>query len=50
MSTDLGCVKANKCILGLVSKPSVDIYYSKSAADAAKITFSPAFTMLVKQI
>lgn len=50
MSTDLDCVRANKCILGIVSKPTVDIYYSRSAADSAKTGFSQAFTMLVKQI
>ena len=50
MSTDLSCVQANKCILGIVSRPNVEIYYSKTAADAAKISFSQAFKMLVKQI
>jgi hypothetical protein len=50
MSTDLGCVQANKCVLGIVSKPHVEIYFSKTAADAAKIGFEQAFTMLVKQI
>ncbi len=50
MSTDLGCVQANKCVLGIVSKPHVEIYYSKAAAEAARITFGQVFTMLVKQI
>ena len=50
MSTDLGCVQANKCVLGLVSKPHVEIYFSKAAADAAKISFGQVFAMLVKQI
>lgn len=50
MSTDLGCVKANKCVLGIVSKPHVEIYYSKVAADAAKISFEQVFTLLSKQI
>ena len=50
MSTDLGCVKANQCVLGIVSKPHVEIYYSKTAADAAKISFGQVFAMLVKQI
>jgi hypothetical protein len=50
MSTDLDYVKANKCVLGVVSKPSVQIYYSKAAADAGKIGFAQAFTMLVTQI
>ena len=50
ISTDLDCVKGGKCVLGVVSSPSVEIYYNKAAGDAAKVTFSPAFTMLVKQI
>jgi len=50
ISTDLDCVKAGKCILGVVSEPSVEIYYSKSAGDAANIGFSQAFAMLVKQV
>jgi len=50
MSTDLNCVKSNKCVLGIASKPRVEIYFSKAAADAAKISFAEAFTMLVKLI
>ena len=48
--TDLECVKINKCVLGVVSKPQVEVYYSPSAAEAAKINFSAAFTMLAKQV
>lgn len=50
ISTDLACVKANKCILGVVSKPSVEIYFSKAASESAKVGFVPAFSMLAKQI
>ena len=50
MTTDLDCVKAGKCVLGVVSQPSVEIYYSKSAAEAAKIGFAQAFSMLAKQV
>lgn len=50
MSTDLACVRAGKCIIGIISKPMVEIYYSKSAAEAAKISFSQVFSLLVKQI
>jgi hypothetical protein len=50
MSTMLDCVRANKCALGIVSRPHADIYYSKTAAEAANIIFSPAFTMLAKPI
>ncbi|MEJ0062561.1 MAG: hypothetical protein WDO70_05020 [Alphaproteobacteria bacterium] len=48
--TDIGCVKANKCVLGVVSRPQVVVYYSPVAAEAAKIGFAAAFTMLVKQV
>jgi hypothetical protein len=50
MSTDLGCVEAERCVLGIKSQPHVEIYFSKTAADAAQITFGQVFTMLVKQI
>jgi hypothetical protein len=50
ISTDLNCVENNKCILGIISKPHVEIYFSKTAADEAQITFGQAFNMLVKQI
>src|SRR5882672_9101398 len=48
--TDLDCVKTNKCVLGVVSRPQVEVYYSPVAADAAKISFASAFTMLAKQV
>ncbi len=50
MSTHLPYIKANKCVLGIVSKPSVQIYYSPVAADAGKIGFAQAFIMLVSQL
>lgn len=50
LSTDLECVRSNKCILGIVSKPSVEIYYSSKAAADANVSFATAFTMLVKKI
>ncbi|MGB9152941.1 MAG: hypothetical protein WCD70_07620, partial [Alphaproteobacteria bacterium] len=48
--TDINCVKANKCVLGVASKPQVEVYYSPAAAEAAKISFAAAFTMLAKQV
>lgn len=52
MSSDLSCVQNNKCVLGIVTggASSVDIYFSKTAADAAKIVFAPAFMMLAKHV
>jgi hypothetical protein len=50
ISTNLDCVKASRCVLGVVSRPSVEIYFSQAAADAARISFAQAFTMLTKKI
>ena len=49
ITTDIDCVRAAKCIIGIETKPNLTIYYSKSAADSAKIEFSQSFSMLVKQ-
>jgi hypothetical protein len=48
MSTDVTCVWANKCVLGIVSRPTVEIYYSRAAAAASHLGFSAAFVMLAK--
>lgn len=50
MSTDLGCVQNNKCVLGIVSQPHVEIYYSQAAADAARISFGKVFSILANKI
>ena len=50
MSSDLSCVKSGKCVLGMVTEPSTEIYYNKAAGEAAQIKFAPAFLMLVKLI
>jgi len=50
MSTDLDCVRSNKCVLGIVSKPRVELYYSRMAADNAKISFGQAFATLLKPV
>ena len=48
--SDIDEVKANNCVIGLTSKPRVAVYYSPTAAENARISFVPAFTMLVKQV
>jgi len=50
LSTDLECVKSHKCVVGIVSQPHVEIYYSPAAAANSHISFSSTFTMLVRQI
>jgi len=49
ITTDIECVRVAKCIIGVSTQPNLTIYYSKEAADNAKIEFSQAFSMLVKQ-
>ena len=50
MTNELDCVKFNRSILGIVSRPNVEIYLSKRAADEAKIGFSTAFMMIAELI
>jgi len=50
MSSELDCVKFNRSILGIVSRPSVEIYLSKPAADESRVGFSTAFMMIAELI
>jgi len=50
MTSDLDCVRANKCVLGIASKNVVEIYLSRTASETAKIDFDSAFIMLVKKV
>jgi hypothetical protein len=50
ISTDLECVKAHECVLGVKAQPSVQIYYSPAAAEASRISFTPALIMLANQV
>jgi len=50
ISSNISCVRANKCVVGIISKPRIEIYYSPVAAEASHLTFSSAFIMLVKPI
>jgi hypothetical protein len=50
LTTNIDYVKAQKCILGVMTKPDVSVFYSKAAAEAAKIGFTESFLMLVDQV
>lgn len=50
MSSDMECVRENKCILGISSEPVVEIYFSRVASELAKIDFDAAFIMLIKKV
>lgn len=50
MTTDIDCVRENKCILGIETQNAVQIYLSRAASEMAKIDFDSAFIMLVKKV
>lgn len=49
-STDLACVQAGKCALGVSTSPKVEIFVNKAAAGSAGLEFLPAFLMMVKEV
>jgi hypothetical protein len=49
LSTDLDCVRAEKCTVGIASAPRVEIVVSSKQAQASGITFSEAFRMMVTE-
>ncbi len=50
VSTDENCVAAANCVMGVKSKPKVQITINLNATSAAGIKFSPAFQMMVNKI
>lgn len=50
LSTDLSCVEAGHCVVGVASKPKVEIVVNKAASEKSSIKFKSAFMMLVKQL
>lgn len=50
ISSDLACVHSGHCAVAITSGPKVQIFVSREACSAARIRFSSAFLMLVKEI
>jgi hypothetical protein len=50
VTTDLGCVQAEKCAVGVKSEPKVEIIVSRAAAGAVGVAFSASFRMMIKEI
>lgn len=50
VSTDLACVQAGRCVMGIKTDPKVEIIVNKSAAEAAALSFAPAFRMMVTEL
>jgi hypothetical protein len=49
MSSDLGCVRAAKCTIGVASTPRVEVIVSFQEAQSSGIQFSEAFRMMVTE-
>lgn len=50
IGSDLACAQAAHCAVAVTSGAKVQIYVSREACSAARIRFSAAFLMLVKEI
>lgn len=50
VGTDKDCVAAGQCVIAVESSPKVQIYVSRAAAQAAGVSFSSAFLILVKEL
>lgn len=49
LSSDLDCVRAGKCTVGIASAPRVEVIVSTQQAQASGIQFSEAFRMMVTE-
>ena len=49
ISSDLDCVRAGKCTVGIASAPRVEVIVSTQQAQASDIQFSEAFRMMVTE-
>ncbi|WP_300555987.1 hypothetical protein [Maricaulis sp.] len=50
VSSDMGCVQAQGCVMGVQSAPSVRIVVNRANAGAASVSFAAAFAMMIEEI
>jgi hypothetical protein len=50
LSTDMGCVRSDRCVVGVSTSPRVEIVVSRAAAKAAGVSFSQAFRVMIREI
>lgn len=50
VATDMGCVEAGNCVMGVQSAPSVRIVVNRANADSASISFAAAFAMMIEEV
>jgi hypothetical protein len=49
ISTDMACVNAKQCVMGVASSPKVQIVVSRSASAAAGLNLNQALKMMVEE-
>jgi hypothetical protein len=49
ISSDLACMQAGKCVVGIVGSPRVEVIINREAAASCGITFAEAFRMMVRE-
>jgi hypothetical protein len=50
ISTDMSCVRANRCVVGVASAPRVEIVVSRAAARASGVSFARAFQVMIREV
>jgi hypothetical protein len=50
LSTDMSCVRAGHCVVGVAAAPRVEIVVSRAAATASHVSFSQAFRVMIREI
>ena len=50
VSTDIDCVRSGQCVVGVASKPKVQIFVNESASRATDIVFKSAFLLMVETL
>lgn len=50
LSTDMACVRAGHCVVGVAAQPRVEIVVSRSASRDANISFAQAFRVMIREI
>jgi len=50
ISTDLDCVRAGLCVMGVAAEPRVQVLVNRAASDAAAVEFMLAFRMMITEL
>ncbi|MEJ0058363.1 MAG: hypothetical protein WDM79_01670 [Terricaulis sp.] len=50
LSTDMGCVRSGRCVVGVSASPRVEIVVSRAAARLSRVSFSQAFRVMIREI